>query len=165
LQNQRPQPLQKLRHLRQHQPLQLQLPLRLRLLQPRLPALPRHLLRQLHLKGAVLQPAHPAALNRPPALPLRPLPLRPAPRQPPHLLQVLGVPPLLRPHPVVPARLRPVLGRLAVSLQLPPADRDKNDKTVYAVEAEPILAERESKEEDVRTLLELARMVITCGSF
>ena len=45
----------------------------------------------------------------------------------------------------------------AVSLQLPPADRDKNDKMVYAVEAEPILAERESKEEDVRTLLELAR--------
>ncbi|MEY4258902.1 MAG: polymerase subunit alpha, partial [Pseudomonadota bacterium] len=45
----------------------------------------------------------------------------------------------------------------AVSLQLPPADRDKNDKTVYALEAEPFLAERESKEEDVRTLLELAR--------
>ena len=45
----------------------------------------------------------------------------------------------------------------AVSLQLPPADRDKNDKMVYALEAEPILAERESKEEDVRTLLELAR--------
>jgi len=46
----------------------------------------------------------------------------------------------------------------AVSLQLPPPDRDKkNDKVVYALEAEPILAERESKEEDVRTLLELAR--------
>jgi DNA polymerase-3 subunit alpha len=45
----------------------------------------------------------------------------------------------------------------AVTLQLPPADRDKNDKLVYALEAEPILAERERKEEDVRTLLELAR--------
>ncbi len=45
----------------------------------------------------------------------------------------------------------------AVTLQLPPTDRDKNDKLVYAIEAEPILAERESKEEDVRTLLELAR--------
>ncbi|MDO8441714.1 MAG: DNA polymerase III subunit alpha, partial [Polaromonas sp.] len=45
----------------------------------------------------------------------------------------------------------------AVTLQLPPVDRDKNDKLVYALEAEPILAERERKEEDVRTLLELAR--------
>ena len=45
----------------------------------------------------------------------------------------------------------------AVTLQLLPEHRDKNDKTVYALEAEPILAERERKEEDVRTLLELAR--------
>ena len=45
----------------------------------------------------------------------------------------------------------------AVTLQLPPLERDKNDKLVYASEAEPILAERERKEEDVRTLLELAR--------
>ena len=45
----------------------------------------------------------------------------------------------------------------AVSLQVPPVDRDKNDKLVYALEAEPILAERERMEEDVRTLLELAR--------
>ncbi|MDB5884316.1 MAG: polymerase alpha subunit, partial [Polaromonas sp.] len=45
----------------------------------------------------------------------------------------------------------------AVTLQLVPADRKKNDKLVYALEAEPLLAERESKEEDVRTLLELAR--------
>ena len=45
----------------------------------------------------------------------------------------------------------------AVTLQLVPANRKKNDKMVYAVEAEPLLAERESKEEDVRTLLELAR--------
>ena len=45
----------------------------------------------------------------------------------------------------------------AVTLQLVPAERKKNDKLVYALEAEPILAERESKEEDVHTLLELAR--------
>ena len=45
----------------------------------------------------------------------------------------------------------------AVTLQLLPAERNKNDKTVYALEAEPILAERERKEEDVHTLLQLAR--------
>lgn len=45
----------------------------------------------------------------------------------------------------------------AVTLQLPPAERKKNDKMVYALEAEPILAERERKEEDVHTLLVLAR--------
>ena len=45
----------------------------------------------------------------------------------------------------------------AVSLQVPPVEKDKGDKLVYALEAEPILVERESKEEDVRTLLELAR--------
>ena len=44
-----------------------------------------------------------------------------------------------------------------VTLQLPPTDGKKSDKYVYASEAEPILAEREAKEEDVRTLLELAR--------
>jgi DNA polymerase-3 subunit alpha len=44
-----------------------------------------------------------------------------------------------------------------VTLQLPPADGKKNDKYVYASEAEPILAEREAKEEDVKTLLELAQ--------
>ena len=45
----------------------------------------------------------------------------------------------------------------AVTLQLLPAERNKNDKMVYALEAEPLLAERERKEEDVHTLLELAR--------
>ncbi|MDE2417478.1 MAG: DNA polymerase III subunit alpha [Burkholderiales bacterium] len=44
-----------------------------------------------------------------------------------------------------------------VTLQLPPTDGKKSDKYVYASEAEPILAEREAKEEDVKTLLELAR--------
>ena len=45
----------------------------------------------------------------------------------------------------------------AVTLQLLPLERKKNDKLVYALEAEPMLAERERKEEDVHTLLELAR--------
>ncbi len=45
----------------------------------------------------------------------------------------------------------------AVTLQLLPAERNKNDKMIYALEAEPLLAERERKEEDVHTLLELAR--------
>ena len=44
-----------------------------------------------------------------------------------------------------------------MTLQLPPSEKDKNDKLIYALEAEPLLAERERKEEDVRTLLELAR--------
>ncbi len=55
------------------------------------------------------------------------------------------------------SKLIPNKPGVSVSLQLPPADRKKDDKTVYAVEAEPLLAERESKEDDVRTLLELAR--------
>jgi DNA polymerase-3 subunit alpha len=44
-----------------------------------------------------------------------------------------------------------------VTLQLPPTDGKKSDKYIYASEAEPILAEREAKEEDVKTLLEMAR--------
>jgi len=44
-----------------------------------------------------------------------------------------------------------------VTLRLPPTDGKKSDKYIYASEAEPILAEREAKEEDVKTLLELAR--------
>ncbi|MBA3057620.1 MAG: DNA polymerase III subunit alpha [Gammaproteobacteria bacterium] len=55
------------------------------------------------------------------------------------------------------SKLIPNKPGVSVSLQLPPADRKKDDKTVYAVEAEPLLAEREAKEEDVKTLLELAR--------
>ncbi|MDO9196199.1 DNA polymerase III subunit alpha, partial [Rhodoferax sp.] len=55
------------------------------------------------------------------------------------------------------SKLIPNKPGVSVSLQLPPPDRKKDDKTVYATEAEPILAEREAKEEDVRTLLELAR--------
>jgi DNA polymerase-3 subunit alpha len=45
----------------------------------------------------------------------------------------------------------------SVTLQLPPPGRAKDDKTVYASEAEPVLAERERNEDEVKTLLELAR--------
>ncbi|NDP39306.1 MAG: DNA polymerase III subunit alpha [Rhodoferax sp.] len=55
------------------------------------------------------------------------------------------------------SKLIPNKPGVSVSLQLPPPDRKKDDKTVYAVEAEPLLAEREAKEEDVKILLELAR--------
>ena len=55
------------------------------------------------------------------------------------------------------SKLIPNKPGVAVTLQLPPPDRKKDDKLVYAVEAEPLLAEREAREEDVRTLLELAR--------
>ncbi len=45
----------------------------------------------------------------------------------------------------------------AVTLQYPPAGRSKDDKTNYAIEMEPLLAQRIEKEEDVRTLIELAQ--------
>ena len=54
------------------------------------------------------------------------------------------------------SKLIPNKPGVSVSLQLPPPGRKKDDKTVYATD-EPILAEREAKEEDVKTLLELAR--------
>jgi len=55
------------------------------------------------------------------------------------------------------SKLVPNKPGVSVTLQLPPPERPSDDKTVYASEAEPLLAERETKEEDVRTLLELAR--------
>ena len=55
------------------------------------------------------------------------------------------------------SKLIPNKPGVIVTLQLPPPDRKKDDKTIYASEAEPILAEREAKEDDVKTLLELAR--------
>ncbi len=55
------------------------------------------------------------------------------------------------------SKLIPNKPGVAVTLQLPPPGHKKDDKLVYATEAEPVLAEREAKEEDVRTLLELAR--------
>ncbi len=55
------------------------------------------------------------------------------------------------------SKLIPNKPGISVSLQLPPPQRSADDQTVYAVEAEPALAERERSEEDVKTLLELAR--------
>ncbi len=45
----------------------------------------------------------------------------------------------------------------AVTLQYPPSDKDKDDKTNYAIDMEPQLAERIASEEDVKTLIELAQ--------
>ena len=48
----------------------------------------------------------------------------------------------------------------SVTLQKPPETTDqRDDKVIYALEAEPQLAEREAREDDVRTLLELARQL------
>lgn len=55
------------------------------------------------------------------------------------------------------SKLIPNKPGVAVTLQKPPPDKRADDKLVYATEAEPLLAEREAREEDVRTLLELAR--------
>ena len=55
------------------------------------------------------------------------------------------------------SKLIPNKPGISVTLQLPPPGRAKDDKTVYASEAEPILAERERNEDEVKTLLELAR--------
>ena len=55
------------------------------------------------------------------------------------------------------SKLIPNKPGVSVTLQKPPAQKSKDDKLVYASEAEPILAAREEAEEDVRTLLELAR--------
>ncbi len=54
------------------------------------------------------------------------------------------------------SKLIPNKPGVSVTLQLPPAERKKDDKTVYATD-EPMLAEREANEDDVKTLLELAR--------
>ena len=55
------------------------------------------------------------------------------------------------------SKLIPNKPGVSVTLQLPPPGRAKDDKMVYASEAEPILAERERNEDEVKTLLELAR--------
>jgi len=55
------------------------------------------------------------------------------------------------------SKLIPNKPGISVTLQKPPPNKKDDDKTVYATEAEPVLAEREAREEDVRTLLELAR--------
>ncbi len=45
----------------------------------------------------------------------------------------------------------------AVTLQYPPEPKSKDDKNNYAIEMEPVLRERIAKEEEVRTLIEMAQ--------
>jgi DNA polymerase III subunit alpha len=45
----------------------------------------------------------------------------------------------------------------SVTLQYPPDPKPEGDKTIYATEAEPLLAERIGREDDVRMLIELAQ--------
>ncbi|BAO81394.1 DNA polymerase III, alpha subunit [Serpentinimonas raichei] len=45
----------------------------------------------------------------------------------------------------------------SVTLQYPPRPKPEGDKTLYAIEMEPLLAERIAKEDEVRQLIELAQ--------
>ena len=55
------------------------------------------------------------------------------------------------------SKLIPNKPGMSVTLQYPPEPKREGDKNNYAIEMEPILAERIRKEEDVRTLVELAQ--------
>ncbi len=55
------------------------------------------------------------------------------------------------------SKLIPNKPGMSVTLQYPPNPKKEGDKNNYAIEMEPILAERIEKEEDVRTLIELAQ--------
>ncbi|MFM6985195.1 MAG: DNA polymerase III subunit alpha [Hydrogenophaga sp.] len=55
------------------------------------------------------------------------------------------------------SKLIPNKPGMSVTLQYPPNPKVEGDKNNYAIEMEPILAERIEKEEDVRTLIELAQ--------
>ena len=55
------------------------------------------------------------------------------------------------------SKLIPNKPGMSVTLQYPPSPKKDGDKNNYAIEMEPILAERIQKEEDVRTLIELAQ--------
>ena len=55
------------------------------------------------------------------------------------------------------SKLIPNKPGMSVTLQYPPSPKPDGDKNNYAIEMEPILAERIEKEEDVRTLIELAQ--------
>jgi DNA polymerase III subunit alpha len=55
------------------------------------------------------------------------------------------------------SKLIPNKPGMSVTLQYPPATPKEGDKNNYAIAMEPILAERIEKEEDVRTLIELAQ--------
>lgn len=55
------------------------------------------------------------------------------------------------------SKLIPNKPGLNVTLRYPPNPKKENDKYTYAIEAEPQLAERIEKEEDVRTVIEMAQ--------
>ncbi len=55
------------------------------------------------------------------------------------------------------SKLIPNKPGMSVTLQYPPEPKKDGDKNNYAIEMEPILAERIEKEEDVKTLIELAQ--------
>jgi len=55
------------------------------------------------------------------------------------------------------SKLIPNKPGMSVTLQYPPATPKEGDKNNYAIAMEPILAERIAREEDVRTLIELAQ--------
>ncbi|MDM7942494.1 MAG: DNA polymerase III subunit alpha [Hydrogenophaga sp.] len=55
------------------------------------------------------------------------------------------------------SKLIPNKPGMSVTLQYPPNPKKEGDKNNYAIEMEPVLAERIAKEDDVRTLIELAQ--------
>jgi len=55
------------------------------------------------------------------------------------------------------SKLIPNKPGLHVTLKYPPNPKKEGDKYTYAIEAEPLLAERIEKEEDVKTLIEMAQ--------
>ncbi|MBS7351074.1 MAG: DNA polymerase III subunit alpha, partial [Comamonas sp.] len=55
------------------------------------------------------------------------------------------------------SKLIPNKPGLSVTLRYPPAEKKPGDKYTYAIEAEPILAERIEQEEDVKNLIEMAQ--------
>ncbi len=55
------------------------------------------------------------------------------------------------------SKLIPNKPGMSVTLQYPPKEKVEGDKNNYAIEMEPVLAERLAKEDDVKTLIELAQ--------
>ena len=55
------------------------------------------------------------------------------------------------------SKLIPNKPGMSVTLQYPPSQKKEGDKNNYAIEMEPVLADRINKEEDVKTLIELAQ--------
>jgi DNA polymerase III subunit alpha len=55
------------------------------------------------------------------------------------------------------SKLIPNKPGMSVTLQYPPTSKAKDDKNNYAIEMEPVLRERIEKEEEVRTLIEMAQ--------